>query len=51
MSTKWAFYNIENKKTIYRGDDCKKNFCTLREHTTNVTNFEKKKILLLTKKS
>ena len=52
MSTIWAFDNIENKHTLHRGEDCMKKFCTsLREHATNVINFEKKKILPLTKKS
>ena len=47
MSTIWAFDNIENKHTLYRGEDCAKKFCTsLREHATNVINFEKKEIHL-----
>ena len=51
MSTIWAFDNIENKHTLYRGEDCMKTFCTsLREHATNVIDFEKKKMLPLTKK-
>ena len=42
---------LKNKHTSYRGEDCMKNFCTsLREHATNVINFEKKKMLPLTKK-
>ena len=42
---------FENKHTSYRGEDFVKNFCTsLREHATNVINFEKKKMLSLTKK-
>ena len=46
MSTIWAFDNIENKHSLYRGEDCMKKFCTsLREHATNVINFEKKKML------
>ena len=50
MSVIWAFNNIENKHTIYRGEDCMKKFCTsLKEHATNVTNLEKKKLLPLTK--
>ena len=33
MSTIWVFDNIENKHTLYRGEDCMKNFCTFsREH-------------------
>ena len=39
MSTKWAFDNIENKHTLYRGKDCMK----------KLTDFEKKKMLSLTK--
>ena len=51
MSTIWAFDNIENKRTLYRGEDCMKKICTsLREHATNVINFEKKKMLPLIKK-
>ena len=51
MSTIWAFDNIENKHTLYCWEDCMKNFCTLRKHATNIINFEKKKMLPLTKKS
>ena len=51
MSTIWAFDNIKTKYNLYRREDCMKNFCTsLREHATNVINFEKKKMLPLTKK-
>ena len=50
MSTIWAFNNIESKHTLYRREDCMKKLCTsLREHATNATNFEKKKMLPLTK--
>ena len=28
MSTIWAFDNIQNKHTLYRGEDCMKHFCT-----------------------
>ena len=52
MSTIWAFDNIENKHTVYRGEDYMKKCCnSLREHATNAINFEKKKMLPLTKKS
>ena len=45
ISTIWAFDNIENKPTLYHGEDCMKKFCTsLREHSTNVINFRKKKM-------
>ena len=49
MSTIWAFDHIENKHTLYRGKDCMKKFCySLREHTKNINDFEKKKMLRLT---
>ena len=52
MSTIWTFDNIENKHSLYCGEDRKKKFCiSLREHATNVIKFEKKKMLPLTKKS
>ena len=51
MSIIWTFDNKGNKHTLYRGEDCMKNICTpLREHATNVINFEKKKMLPLTKR-
>ena len=35
---------------IFNGEDCMKEFCTsLREHAKNITDFEKKKMLPLTK--
>ena len=52
-STIWAFDSIENKHSLYRGEDCMKKFCSssLKEHAaTHVINFVKKKMLLLTKK-
>ena len=50
MSTIWAFDNTENKHTLYRGEDCMKKFCeSLREHAKNIIDFEKKKMLSLTK--
>ena len=52
MSTTWAFDTIENKHSLYRREDCMKKFCTsLREHATNLINFEKEKKLPLTKKN
>ena len=27
MTTIWAFNNIETKHTLYRGEDCMKDFC------------------------
>ena len=51
MLTMRAFNNIENKHTSHLGEDCMKRFCTsLKEHTTNIINFENKKMLPLTKK-
>ena len=50
MSTILAFDHIENKHNLYCGKYCMKNFCSsLRQHATNILNFEKKQILLLTK--
>ena len=50
MSTIWVFDHIENKDTLYRGKDCMKKFCTsLREHAKNIIDFEKIKMLPLTK--
>ena len=50
MSTIWAFDSIENKHTLYRGEDCMEKFCTsLREHAKNIIDFEKKIMLTLTK--
>ena len=51
MSISWAFDNIENKDSLYRREDCMEKLCSsLREYAINVTNFEKNKMLLLTKK-
>ena len=50
MSTIWEFDRTENKHTSYHGKDCMKKCCSsLREHATNILNFEKKKRLPLTK--
>ena len=52
MSTIWKFDDIENKHSLYYGEDCMKKFCSsLRERATNVINFKQKKMLPLTKKS
>ena len=49
MSTIWGFDHIEDKKKKI-GKDCMKKFCTsLREHEKNTINFERKKMLPLTK--
>ena len=51
MQTIWEFDQIENKHSLYRGDDCIKTFCEfLRERAKNITDSEKKKMLPLTKK-
>ena len=43
MTTIWAFDHIRNKHTLHRGKNCMKNFCeSIREHTKNITDFEKK---------
>ena len=52
MSTIWAFDTTGNKHSLYGGEDCMKKFCSsLRKHTINVINFERKKMLPLIKKS
>ena len=50
MSTIWAFDHIEKKHTLYRGKDCMRKFYTsLREHAKNIIDFEKTKMLPLTR--
>ena len=50
MSIAWAFHHIESKHALYLGKYCMQKFCeSLREHTKNIINFEKKKMLPLTK--
>ena len=50
MLTIWGFDSKEIKHTLYRGKDCMKRFCSsLREHAKNINDFEKKKMLPLTK--
>ena len=50
MSRIWAFDHIESKRTLYCGKDCMKKFCeSLREQAKNMIDFEKKKMLPLTK--
>ena len=35
MATKWTFDNIDNKHSLYRGEDCMKTLCcSLRENVT-----------------
>ena len=50
MSSIRAFDHIENKHTLYHGKDCMKNlYESFREYMKNTIDFEKKKMLLLTK--
>ena len=50
MSTIWEFDHIEDKHNLYRGKDCMNNFCSsLREHAKNIIDFEKRKMVPLTK--
>ena len=50
-STIWSFNYIENKRSLYSEKDCMKKFCEfLREHAKSIINYEKKKMLPLTKK-
>ena len=50
-STIWSFNYIENKRSLYSEKGCMKKFCEfLREHAKSIINFEKKKMLPLTKK-
>ena len=51
MSTIWGFDHIKDKHTLCRGKDFMiKDFTSLREHAKKIIDFEKRKILLLTKK-
>ena len=46
-----SFDKTKNKLDYYRGEDCIKEICRdLRKHTTKIINYEKKKIIPLTKK-
>ena len=52
ISTIWAFNNIENKHTLYSGEDCMKKFSSsLREHAKNIIHFEKKKNVTVSKRT
>ena len=49
--THCSFDESKNKLNYYRGDDCLKKFCKdLREHSTKIINYEKKKMIPLTTK-
>ena len=51
MSVIWKFDRIENKHTLYRRNNCMRNFCeSLREYTKNITNFEKNKNVTVQKR-
>ena len=48
--TSCSFDESKNKLNYYRGKDCIKKFCKdLKEHATRIINYEKKKIIPLTK--
>ena len=47
--THCSFDESKNKINYYRGNDCMKKFCKdLREHSTKIINYEKKKMISLT---
>ena len=47
--TSCSFDESKNKINYYRGDDCMKKFCKhLREHSSKIINYEKKKMISLT---
>ena len=49
--THCSFDKSKNKLNYYKGEDCMTNFCKdLREHATKIINYEKKDMILLTKK-
>ena len=49
--THCSFDESKNKLNYYRGDDCMKKSCKdLREHSTKIINYEKKKMIPLTTK-
>ena len=44
--TNCSFDESKNEVSYYRGDDCMKKFCKdLREHSTKIINYEKKKMI------
>ena len=50
MSIIWGFNHVANKHTLYRIKGCIKKFCTsLSEHAKDIIDFEKIKVLPLTK--
>ena len=51
LFTHCSFDRTKNNLDYYRNKNCMKNFCLdLREHATKITNYEKKKMIPLTKK-
>ena len=51
LFTHCSFDKTKNKLDYYRGEDCMKKFClSLRERATKIINYEKKKMIPLTKK-
>ena len=51
MSAILVFDHIEKKHSLYGGEHCMKKFCeSLKEHAKYIIGFEKKKMLLLSKK-
>ena len=51
LFTHCSFDKTKNKIDYYRGEDCMIKFCLdLREHATKIINYEKKKMIPLTKK-
>ena len=51
MSTIRSFDSIENNHSLYCGEECmKKLFTSLRQHATNLINFEKKKNITVDKR-
>ena len=51
LFTYCLFDETKNKIGYYRGEDCMKKVCLdLREHVTKIINYEKKEMILLTKK-
>ena len=51
LFTYFSFDTAKNKLDYYGGKNCMKNFCLgLRKHATKIINYEKKEMILLTKK-
>ena len=51
LFTHFSFDTAKNKLDYYGGKNCMKNFCLgLRKHATKIINYEKKEMILLTKK-